>query len=269
MILQNLILATFGICSWTFHVSTATSTPRKIYECFGDIDYSSYFHELRVEDIHGELLRNSLQIVDGGEKHGTALYSQSCLHFEDRIKIETLSYCVQESMVENFEKRDFGGHGGNNVTYLSGFFQRFLPSIWEKILKLINTSLIESEWRAEGIYGLNARCVEHLSYSASGYLGAHKDADSAFTAVFMLSELHEYTGGDILIATSPTAVDLLQEDSYRRLKLEPLSMIIFDSERVHAVDELVDGTRCVLVVEFWPFPESDVGDKRPSLGAQM
>ena len=133
------------------------------------------------------------------------------------------------------------------------------------MLALVHTSLIESKWRKEGINGLSARCIEFLSYSTNGYLGAHKDADSTFTIVFMLSELNEYAGGDVLIATSPTTADLLREGSYRRLKLEPLSMIIFESERVHAIDELINGTRNVLVVEFWPFPESGVGDKRPSL----
>ena len=97
---------------------------------------------------------------------------------------------------------------------------------------------------------LGFRCVEHISYPPGVGLDEHEDEDSTFTVSVLLSDRsrNEYAGGDFVLGSGAA-----------RVGSEAFSAgdgIVFASEKPHRVERVTgNGTRRVLVVELWPFPD--------------
>jgi hypothetical protein len=281
----------------------------KVFGCLSTSFYQ--LEEIKQEsNINKESLSSVLRVIGRDESNtrsgipkrefDSALYVTNIVNNRDRILIYALSRCVREHVPTNFESRSFyspedstvskknsvkvdgviiepevdGYSGGNNVTYIAGFMQAVVPTLWSKITTAISAALVTSGWREQGIAGLTVRCIEHLVYGESDHLAAHEDSDSAYTIVIMLSEQNKYTGGDFLVADAASlpydedavpqsSVDILK-NGLHRVELQPLSLLLIDSQRTHAVEPVLNGQRNVLVIEFWEnLPESGAYDLRP------
>jgi hypothetical protein len=95
---------------------------------------------------------------------------------------------------------------------------------------------------------LGFRCVEHISYPVGVGLDEHTDEDSVFTVSVLISDHSEYQGGNFeLLGKTEVAADFKPGDG-----------LVFASEQAHRVTPVTGGTRKVLVVELWPFPDGAI-----------
>lgn len=179
----------------------------------------------------------------------------------DMSHINVLSECVRKEVPHHAEDRHFGLEqtaygGGNNVTYIGGYFQRILPELEQHIIGVASIAAEQAGWRPHPSQ-LGIRCIERLVYGPGGVLMMHKDSDSIYTMVFMLSHPSRFTGGEFTIDTNG------ERKKYLHVNPEHGGGIFFDSNVDHAVRPIKTGERIVLAVEFWPYEDTDIADLRP------
>ncbi len=189
------------------------------------------------------------------------LLLQDVIDSTDIGNIKILSDCVRKISPEHFEDRAFdsnGYGGGNNVTFLHGYFQHILPELFSHIINNIVISAAETAgWRPYPGH-LGIRCIEKLDYYTGGELLLHTDNESVFTLVLLLVDHNDFTGGSFYINN--------KNDNDKTLKFNPEygGGIMFDSLSDHGVDRIITGERTVLAIEFWPWLDSSIYDFRPS-----
>lgn len=179
----------------------------------------------------------------------------------DMNHLNTLSDCIEENMPDWFESRLFdngktGYGGGNNVTYLSGIIQEVMPDFIVYIKDLLIAGTEYAGWRPHPSH-LGIRCVEKLMYDAGGELLFHTDTDSIYTMTLMLSRPDQFTGGRFYIKT-----DVNSEESISAVPSYG-GGVIFNSEMLHGVEPVFSGERVVIAIEFWPYEDAVIEDKRP------
>lgn len=189
------------------------------------------------------------------------LLIQDVIDSTDIANIEILSNCIRTMHPDRFEDRAFdndGYGGGNNVTFLHGYFQHILPELFNHIMN--NVVILAAEtagWRPYPGH-LGIRCIEKLDYYTGGELLLHTDDESVFTLALMLVDHNDFTGGSFYINN--------KNDNNKTLKFNPEygGGIMFDSVSYHGVDKIITGERTVLVIELWPWLDGTIYDSRPS-----
>jgi hypothetical protein len=189
----------------------------------------------------------------------------------DIQQILGLSTCIRELMPNHVEYQPFdqgktGYGGGNNVTYLGGFFEDILADLTNRIIEVATEGTMLAGWLPHPRH-LGIRCIELLEYGEKGELLWHQDADSVYTLTFMLGDPTDFDGGEFNIYPRPwssrqnkTAISSLPS-----FKATPKQFggVLFDSIASHAVTTLSRGKRTVLAVELWAYEHVDLTGMRP------
>jgi predicted 2-oxoglutarate/Fe(II)-dependent dioxygenase YbiX len=71
----------------------------------------------------------------------------------------------------------------------------------------------------------------------------------------MVSNKNDYTGGDFQIVNK--GGEVVSRNASKR------GGVLFDSNKDHGVTPIITGSRVVIAVEFWPFYDTNIDDKRP------
>lgn len=219
-------------------------------------------------------------------KISTAVVVANSLSAIDGLLISHLAQCVTEVIPGNTGFRPFNdqeddtedvyGNAGNQVITLNGFFQYFLPDVWDRLWGTLQftvdkLALTDHPWMPYqgnvSLADLTARCIEHLTYRNNSALRPHEDGDSVFTLVTMLARPQDHQGGEVRMALKPKNKSRQQqqeaeeeeqeEEEFASFKLQQYSTVVFLSETTHYVQEQ-RGDRRVLAIEFWkywPVPE--------------
>jgi len=178
--------------------------------------------------------------------------------------LSVLSQCVKHHIPSNFKGRLFdenGYGGGNNVTFVGGYVQSIMSEFFQHLLDVAGEATEEAGWIPHP-QQLGIRCVEMLEYAAGGQLKMHTDLDSIYTMVLMLGSPNKtFYGGAFVI--EPHRVG---REAIAVVKANPVQFggILFDSNANHGVEPISTGERLVLAVEFWPYQDTTVFEKRPS-----
>ena len=197
---------------------------------------------------------------------------------EEVLAIETLSHCIQEQYYNNtwfVEERVFEinngqqglyEHGGNYVTFLSGFLQLYLPGVAASLVGAIRMAHEECNW--DGYHKsddpenefylpdpdtLGIRTAEYLEYRDRGRLGSHVDGGSIYSISVALSDPSDYKGGYFRLKSTEAL-----------FKVPRRSAVVFWSEALHGVTpiESNDVERRVLVAELWDNDDPPPGHAR-------
>lgn len=130
-----------------------------------------------------------------------------------------------------------------------------MPEFKQYVVDVASAAAERAGWRPHPSH-LGIRCVEKLVYPTNGELLYHTDADSVYTLVIMLSHASQYTGGRFLIQRD--------ENDKTELSFSPPygGGVFFDSNMNHAVEPIKTGQRVALAIEFWPYEDVSVWDKR-------
>lgn len=177
----------------------------------------------------------------------------------DIANLIEISECMKtvdpsRSVDRKFDQNKKGYGGGNDVIFLTGYISLIMPSFSEHLIRIASAAAEEASWRPH-VSHLGFRCIEKLQYHPGGELLYHIDAGSIYTLVLMFSDEDEYTGGEFEIVNA-------NRKSVRH-KAPRGGGILFDSNKDHGVTPILDGERHVLAVEFWPYEDTNINDKRP------
>jgi len=177
----------------------------------------------------------------------------------DLAQMITLSDCIKTVDPSRFEDRKFDQNakkygGGNDVIYLTGLMPLIIPSLTDHLITVASNAAEEAGWRPN-VHHLGIRCIEKLMYHPGGELLYHVDAGSIYTLVVMFSNENDYTGGEFQIIN--TGGEVVNRKAGKR------GGILFDSNKDHGVTPIIKGSRHVLAVEFWPFDDTNINDRRP------
>jgi len=90
--------------------------------------------------------------------------------------------------------------GGNSVVFLGGFIQTLMPNFLANMLRSVSDATADAKWYPHMDH-LGIRCAESLVYYSGGNLMLHRDTESVFTIVVMLSDpcSSDFTGGEFVI----------------------------------------------------------------------
>lgn len=179
----------------------------------------------------------------------------------DIQQIHALTNCIRVLAPSHFEYRPFDlgvekYGGGNNVTYVGGYFQRIMPAFVNHIIEVVSTATEHSGWRPHPKH-LGIRCIETLDYGIGGELLWHVDFDSIYTVVLMLSDKSDFVGGNFVIRDKKKARDpKTGRFPTFHVELEKGSALVFDSNSDHGVETVEVGLRSVLVFELWMYEDT-------------
>ena len=137
-----------------------------------------------------------------------------------------------------------------------GFGDR-LPWLRPKLLALATRVQQEQGWGlfdgiVEGELGL--RVCEYHEYSVGGKLldPHHCDHGSLVTIDVMLGPAEDFSGGELCLAPGTSSSDA--QHSVGDMQPQPFEQgdaMVFVSHKMHLVQPVTSGHRCVLVTEFW------------------
>jgi len=163
------------------------------------------------------------------------IYNQPFITFNNAIThndvqhIIFLSQCIQHIAPHFHQNRKFGSsdnyNGGNSCVFLGGFMHDILPYLVDKIRAIATHALFHrydkdnnkvdnddndgdnddgAHYNIDNsfiipISTLGIRGIEYLQYTEGMALNWHKDHDSIYTMVIMLSSSTAYSGGDFMI----------------------------------------------------------------------
>lgn len=200
--------------------------------------------------------------------HDPLIDVKNSIDEDDIMQVSNLVRCVEicsESHVEDRHFNNSGYGGGNNVTYVGGFIQNLMPEFIQHILTVASLATDYAGWRPHPFH-LGIRCVEFLTYGPGTELLLHKDTNSVYTIVVMMSDTN-FEGGDFVIKTKTSlpghsvnnSEQLLQHRKPRRR-----DALLFDSNIEHGVEPITRGIRQVLVFELWAYEDVTAASLRPS-----
>ena len=179
----------------------------------------------------------------------------------DLAQMITLSDCIKTVDPSRFEDRKFDQNGyknkyggGHDVIFLTGLMPLIIPSLTDHLITVAANAAETAGWRPN-VHHLGIRCIEKLMYHPGGELLYHVDGGSIYTLVVMVSSENDYTGGEFQIKNKGGKV--VSRSASKR------GGILFDSNKDHGVTPIIKGSRHVFAVEFWPFDDTDINDKRP------
>lgn len=185
---------------------------------------------------------------------------------QEAFGVAALSDCVRQILPQYYEEREFGQDkldmntgtqglyntdGGNHCIYLAGILQLFLPGVAAAITKAIQVAYKEGSWgelQMPPPNELGLRTAEFLRYTTRGKLGRHVDGGSLFSISVAMSDEEDYTGGYFQLDTGEAL-----------FKVPRRSAIVFFSESVHSITEILGGERKTFVIELWENDDSPIG----------
>lgn len=182
----------------------------------------------------------------------------------DIKNIETLINCVKIHNPKHFEDRihDRPNSGGHNMTFVGGFVQIIMPEVFEHMISTISVGADTVGWRPHPRH-LGIRGFENLVYiSGPRKMTYHRDDDSIYTTVIMLSD-GGFGGGSLFLrANNPSEAMGNIGVTYECMPTRG-SAVMFDSLSPHGVDVLTSGVRSVLVFEMWIYESPAPDQMRP------
>lgn len=199
----------------------------------------------------------------------------------DIQNVNVMTQCVKKLLPERVENHRFKSEAGlnyvvNNVTHIASFVQKIMPDFYEHVLDAAGFAVETAGWYPHPRH-LGVRSIEMLEYGADGQVKYHRDTDSIYTMILMVSDSAEYTGGNLLIEHMPTTdahakapvfgrteVNLGRNFTVIEKQMNKGGALLVNSERSHAVEKIDKGTRRVVVVEFWPYQNAAYNHLRPS-----
>lgn len=239
------------------------------------VDFQSKMEPALSRDRNHRLISPKILYTDGQP----VIMIKNLVDSIDINQLSILSECVKSSFPKQFLNRSFdsslryvegelseseddgaagGFAGGNSVIFIEGFIQKIMPEFVEYIMSSLTEATSKANWHPYPRH-LGLRCIESLRYFSGGELSYHTDSESIFTIVIMLSDpLNAFTGGDFVIKSK-----FKNNEEILRIAPSLGDAIVFDSCTMHGVDSIVSGERNVLVIELWPYEDSDQGDRRP------
>lgn len=258
----------------------------------------------RVSHVCGEPIIVMKSLVDEEDICRLRRLSQSVkLHYplqniSREFKLSPVSYFGDEALDDSMgdEGANISSYGGgNNAIFVGGFIQTLMPNLLAYILRSVSDATAGAGWYPHMAH-LGIRCAESLVYHSGGQLMLHKDTESVFTIVVMLSDpcSSDFTGGEFVIQSQQQHVpcggdnsnavsnfnsDIIKEHSSNgnnsvdsgdcgrtllRVAMKQGDAIVFDSNSLHGVEPILSGERHVLVLEMWPYVDSKRGDHRPA-----
>jgi hypothetical protein len=170
------------------------------------------------------------------------------------------------------EERNFGALprgessplGGQMVTYLQSRFTTdpLTARLYARLRKLAIRADVESGWRRAHAPTLVPRTIELLNYTSSAQhadasfsLGWHIDEESALTALLLLSDPANFSGGELFH---------LAQGQKHAARPRQHELLIYRSHTPHAVGALSVGTRLVVALEFWHVQAPGQGVEHPA-----
>lgn len=185
----------------------------------------------------------------------------------DIIQISSLEACVRACSPTHVQDGHFyensGYSRGNNVTYVGGYIQMLMPDFIDHIFSALSLATDYAGWRPHPLH-LGIRCAEVLSYGTGGELLFHKDTDSVYTVMIVLSE-SDFEGGDFVIKTEAAPMGRhLDSRLVHRSSPDKADAILFDSNIEHGVETINRGIRKVLVLELWAYKDATPAHLRPT-----
>ncbi|KAG7342909.1 2OG-Fe(II) oxygenase superfamily-domain containing protein [Nitzschia inconspicua] len=216
-----------------------------------------------------------------------AIVVEDALHIREAETLEDLKECLQMHHSRLTEIRPFGqnyDNGGNNCVFLGGFLQWLAPGVAAQIRQAGHVAWAHAHWgefvpprQKMHPYGYKdpleagIRTSGHLSYEGWEALGPHKDNDSLYTVLVMLSDPDEYDGGELYmhVDRSGEQSELQQrlDASHPPLVIKPnkYSAVVFMAdENTHQVLSIGGGDRQTVGTEFWGHGDAPFGIMRPS-----
>ncbi|KAG7355155.1 hypothetical protein IV203_004511 [Nitzschia inconspicua] len=216
-----------------------------------------------------------------------AIVVEDALHMLEVDTLEDLKQCLRMHQSHLAEIRPFGQNydkGGNNCVFLGGFLQSLTPGVAAKIRQAGHVAWTHAQW-GEFVPPLHTvhpdgykdpleagiRTSDHISYEGWEALGPHKDSDSLYTVLVMLSNPDDYDGGEFHMQVDRSGD---QSEQQRRLdeshpplilKLKKYDGVVFlADENTHQVLSIGGGDRKTVATEFWGHRDCPFGIKRPS-----
>ena len=182
---------------------------------------------------------------------------QDVLTETELVALEVLSECAYDNLNHAwpyYQRRtnigngvEYTEKGAHECVYLVGLLQRFVPGVCAALSKGVRVAFPHQSDHLLGI-----RTAEYLRYEQHNKVGWHEDTGSTLTISLSLTNASDYEGGEFRI-----------KDLGRGFKVDRGSAIVFDSTATHAVSDMTEGHRRVLVVEYWDDDDAPLGLPRP------
>jgi hypothetical protein len=206
-------------------------------------------------------------------KEGEAVLFENAFCEQEAFALRAMQDCMfvyLDKELPWWEDRKFGATdrydvvGGNEVTFVQGSIQLFLPGIAATLYRNFNMAYKEGNWRNAGFQNLGypppntlgIRTAEALAYHSSGQLGTHTDSDSVFTIAIHLSDEESYEGGNFRLSSE-----------HAFFKVPRLGAVSFFADSDHGVTKVTRGDRNIFVVELWENDDAPPGTPRPDFKA--
>lgn len=216
-----------------------------------------------------------------------AVIVENALHIREAETLQDLKQCLQTHHDHLTEHRPFGqgyDNGGNNCVFLGAFLQWMAPGVAAQIRQTGHVAWEHGGWgdfdppRPQmHPYGYidpseaGIRTSGHLSYEGWEALGPHKDNDSLYTVLVMLSDPEDYDGGQLYMQVDRSGEQSEKQrmlDEYHPpmvIKPKKHSAVVFMAdENTHQVLSIGGGDRQTVGTEFWSHGDVPFGMMRPS-----
>jgi hypothetical protein len=202
------------------------------------------------------------------KEEGEAVLFANAMTEQEVFGLRSLQVCMHKYLPQEdpwWDYREFGHDnenevvGGNEVTFVQGMIQIFVPGIAATLYRNFRMAYEEGNWGQHGFLNLGypppnslgIRTAEGLEYRDSGRLGTHADSESIFTISIALSEEHSFEGGHFRL-----------DSEHALFKLPRLGAVSFFAESFHGVTKVTGGDRSIFVVEIWESDDTPPGVPR-------
>ena len=221
-----------------------------------------------------------------------AIIIKDSLHQREADAIQDLKQCISQHYPHLVENRPFGAqydNGGNNCVFLGAFLQWLAPGVAAQIRKTGHLAWLQGNWgdhappNAEEMHpfgylspwtdGTGIRTSGHLSYDGWEALGPHKDNDSLYTVLIMLSDPNDYEGGELYMKVDRSGQyqndehQLAFDEAHPPMVTKPAkhsAVVFMADENTHQVLDIGGGDRQTIGTEFWEYGDAPFGIMRPS-----
>jgi hypothetical protein len=218
-----------------------------------------------------------------------AIVVNHALHQREADTLQDVKQCLSKHYPHLVENRPFGAqydNGGNNCVFLGAFLQWLAPGVAAQIRSAGHAAWLRGNWGSYAPPDANMhpfgylspltagiRTSGHLSYDGWEALGPHKDNDSLYTVLVMLSDPRDYDGGELYLKVDRSGH--YQTNDHQRdfdeahppmiAKPSKYSAVVFMAdENTHQVMDIKGGDRQTIGTELWEYGDAPFGIMRPS-----
>lgn len=268
---------------------------KRIAECMSEAHISSSSAEDTDDEMPSPAISKLHRRLDGLPVMGIV---SNALNEEEARSVHALSFCLKTHAPALFERRKFEQTyegGGNDVTFMAGFLQVFVPGVAIQLRRVLHLVWKEAGWGDdEDYYGpidleyeedeekesafstrwwpdpmdktVGIRTTEHLSYNRWNGLGYHEDSGSDYTVLVGLSDPADYDGGEFSFFPEYDNEDRRNSNDNVKIAVKPerLSAIVFLSNFRHGVEEIRSPGRMTFANEFWRYGDVPAMQQRPN-----